>query len=68
MARLSLYYSGSMSETATYRSRLEAWLTQKRLHQAAARCFGRLAGGDPKRAEEARPRVAEKLRGERASR
>lgn len=35
---------------------------QRRRHEAAARCFGTLAGGDPDRAEEAGRRVADKLR------
>lgn len=35
---------------------------QRHLQRAARRCFGAIAGGDPKRAEEAGQRVRRKLR------
>ena len=35
---------------------------QRRLHAAAARCFGVLAGGNPRRAESAREAIRQRLR------
>jgi hypothetical protein len=35
---------------------------QKRLHEAAAKCFGVLTGGDPHRSENVRKLVRERLR------
>jgi hypothetical protein len=41
---------------------------QQRLHAAAASAFGRVAGGDPNRAERARATIRAKLRERRSSR
>ena len=35
---------------------------QKRLHAAAAKCFGTIAGGDPRRSEKVRETVRKRLR------
>jgi len=38
---------------------------QRRLHQAAAKCFGTIAGGDPRRSENVREAVRQRLRRKR---
>jgi predicted transcriptional regulator len=45
------------------RTRKDDEEVQERLHEAAAKCFGKLQGGDPHLAEEASARVRETLEG-----